>query len=125
LWFRLTRRAWISTLGVALLAYVAVGIVEFAVNWALSGSPTAGAVDSNAVDLIIMFPAVMLIAYFAARFRRGASGALATMMLLAVTAMTVWGSESVPLWYRVAYFFVGPAAAFIGGALRSRQLARP
>jgi hypothetical protein len=47
------------------------------------------------------------------------------MMLLAVTAMTVWGSESVPLWYRVAYFFVGPAAAFIGGALRSRQLARP
>jgi hypothetical protein len=41
------------------------------------------------------------------------------MMLIAVTAMTLLADEAVPAWYRVAYFFVGPVAAFIGTALRS------
>jgi hypothetical protein len=40
-------------------------------------------------------------------------------MLLAVTVMTASTTESTPTWYRIAYFFVGPAAAFIGSALRS------
>src|SRR6476659_1340960 len=35
LWTRLTRAVWISTLGVALLAYIAAGIVDFAVKWAI------------------------------------------------------------------------------------------
>ena len=32
LWARLGRTAWISTMGVALLAYIAVGVVEVMVN---------------------------------------------------------------------------------------------
>ena len=45
--------------------------------------------------------------------------ALGAMMLLVVTAMTVWSTESPPTSYRVAFFVVGPAAAFIGSALNS------
>ena len=44
---------------------------------------------------------------------------LGAMMLFAVIVMTAWTTESTPLWYRIAYFFVGPAAAFIGSALCS------
>jgi hypothetical protein len=44
---------------------------------------------------------------------------LGVMMLLVVTAMTLWSTEAMPLWFRIAYFFVGPSAAFTGGALRS------
>jgi len=62
---------------------------------------------------------MVLIGYFAARFRRSAAIALGAMMLVAVTVMTVSATENPPEWYRLAYFFVGPAAVLIGTALRS------
>jgi len=113
---RLTPAAWIPTAGVALLAYIAVGLVELIVNRAISSS---SAVSYNLLGMVITFSMVVLIGYFAARFRRRAAIVLGAMMLLAVTVMTVSTTESAPQWYRIAYFFVGPAAALIGSALRS------
>lgn len=122
LWTRLTRAVWLSTLGVAVLAYFAVGVVQVIIRWAISSS---SATPYNPLDLIIVFPMVVLIGYFAERFRRRAAIVLGAMMLIAITAMTVWATESSPLWYRVAWFFVGPAAALIGSALhRPRRLCR-
>jgi hypothetical protein len=122
LWTRLTRAAWMATFGVAVLAYIAVGVVELLVNWAIS---SAGTSTYNLLGLLVMFPLVVLIGYFAARFRRRSAALLGTMMLLVVTAMTLWSSESVPLGYRIAFFLVGPAAAFTGGALRSLRPTGP
>ena len=110
LWVRLTRVPWISTIGVALLAYIAVGVVELTVNRATAYNP---------LGMLITFPMVVAIGYVAAGVRRSAPLVLAGMMLIAVTAMTLLADEAVPAWYRVAYFFVGPVAAFIGTALRS------
>jgi hypothetical protein len=124
LWTRLTRSAWIATLGVALFAYIAVGVVEFMVNWALAGSSATGTAAYNPLGMAITFPMVVLIGNFAAGFRRTAPMVLAALMLLSVTAMTLWGNERLPTWYAIAYFCVGPAAAFIGSALRSLRLAR-
>ena len=119
LWFRLARAAWISTIGVALLAYVAVGVAEFTVNWAISNRTATGAFGFRPIGLVILFPIVMLIGYFAARFRPKAAIVLGAMMLLVVTSMTLWGSESMPVGYRIAYFCTGPAAAFLGSCLRT------
>jgi hypothetical protein len=124
LWARLTRTAWISTLGVALCAYLAVGVVELMVNWALASSPASGTVAYNPFGMFITFPMVVLIGYFAARFRRAAPIVLGAIMLLSVTAMTLWATESMPAWYRIAYFAVGPAATLIGSALNSLRPAR-
>jgi hypothetical protein len=121
LWTRLTRAAWLSTLGVAFLAYFAVGVVQVLIRWAISSS---SATVYNPLDLIIVFPMVVLIAYFAERLRRGAGIVLGAMMLLAITAMTVWATESLPFGYRVAWFVVGPAAALIGSVLPSRRPGR-
>jgi hypothetical protein len=121
LWVRLTRSAWLSTLGVALLAYVTVGVVQVIIRWAISSS---SATVYNRLDVIIVFPIVVLIGYFAERFRRRAAIVLGAMMLLAITWMTLWGAENSPLWYRVAWFVVGPAAAFIGSLLPSLRRAR-
>jgi hypothetical protein len=121
LYARLTQAAWIATAGVALLAYIAVGLVELIVNWAISSSSTA---SYNPLGMGITFPMVVVIGYFAARFRPRAAIVLGAMMLLAVTVMTATATESVPQWYRIAYFFVGPAAVFIGSALRSRRQPR-
>lgn len=120
---RLRRTAWISTIGVALLAYIAVGVVETTVNWAIANRTAAGAFAFKPLGLVILFPMIVLIGYFAARVRRGAAIVLGAMMLLVVTLMALLTSESMPLWYRIAYFIAGPAAAFIGSGLRSHRLA--
>ena len=124
LWARFSRGAWISTIGVALAAYMAVGVAEITVNWAISNRTAAGTFAFKPLGLAIMFPMIVLIGYCAAHFRRRAAIVLGTMMLLAVTTMTLMTAESMPLWYRVAYFIVGPAAAFTGSALRLSRLAR-
>jgi hypothetical protein len=124
LWARLARTNWIATLGVALFAYLAVGLVEFVVNWALAGSSATGTAAYNPLGMAITFPMVVLIGYFAAGLRRSAPGVLGALMLLSVSAMTHWGHESLPTWYIIAYFCVGPAAAFIGSALQSRRPVR-
>ena len=116
LWARLTRATWLSTFGVALLAYFAVGVAQLLIRWAM---PRSWVTAYNPLDLIFIFPMVVLIGYFAERFRRRAAIVLGAMMLIAITAMTVGAAESSPLWYRIAWFFVGPAAAFIGSVLPS------
>jgi hypothetical protein len=120
----LARVGWMSTIGVALLAYLAVGVVEFIANWVMSRSFAHGVAAYNPLELLITVPMVVLIGYFAARFRRRAPAVLAAMMLLVVTAMTLWSAESMPLWYRITYFVVGPAAAIIGSSARARQSVR-
>ncbi len=103
-----------ATIGAALLAYTAVGVVELAVNAAISNSSS-----NNPLGMLITFPMVVLIGYFAARFRRSAAIVLGAMMLVAVTVMTLSATESMPTWYRIAYFFAGPLATFTGAGLHS------
>ncbi len=119
LWARLTGAVWISTVGVALFAYFAVGVVEFIVNSATASWSATSTATYNPIGMFMTFPMVVLIGYFAARFRRRAAVVLGAMMVLSVTAMTVWSTESMPRWYRIAYFLVGPAATCLGSALRS------
>lgn len=108
---RLTRTAWPSTVAVALIAYVAVVVIEFTIKREITTSPAA--------TMVIAFPTVALIAYFAAKLRSGAPLVLGLLMVLVVTLMILTANESPPLWNRIAYYFVGPGAVFIGGALRS------
>jgi hypothetical protein len=124
LWARVSRAAWPGTAAVALLAYIAVGIVEFIINWAITRSSGTRAVAYNPVVMFITFPMAALIGYVAAQLRRKAAIVLAAMMLLTVTVMTLSANESLPTWYRIAYFFVGPAAIFIDSGLHSLRLRR-
>ncbi len=119
----LSRTAWISTIGIAMLAYIAVGIVEFGVDWGLSIASGQGSAAYNPAGMLITFPMVVVIGYFAARLRPSAPVVLATLMLTAVTVMTLSANENVPRWYRFAYFVAGPAAAILGGAIKRLRFA--
>jgi len=119
LWAALGRTRWLSTLATALLAYVGVGLVEFAVNWALSGAPNGGG-GYRPLGLALTFPAVVLIAGAASACRSGAPWVLAVAMLLAVAVMTLTSAEQLPIVYRVAYFIAGPAAVVLGIAVQRR-----
>lgn len=124
LWVRFRRGVWtwISTMGVALLAYIAVGVVDFAVKWVIPNWTADGTFAPNPLGLIVTSALVVVIGYCAARFRRGAPIVLGVIMLLVVVWM-MWGTaEHIPLWYRIAYFLIGPGAAFLGGALYSSRL---
>jgi hypothetical protein len=110
LWTRLRRAVWLSTLAVAVLAYFTVGFAQLLVRWAVL--PV-----NNRLDVIAIFPVVVVIGYFAERLRRRSALVLGAMMLIAITLMTLWGTDTSPLWYRTAWFVVGPLAAFIGGRL--------
>jgi hypothetical protein len=113
LWLRLTQARWPATLGIALLAYLSVAMVQVAVRLAIPASSPG----NDLSELVVAFPAVVLIGYFAERLRNRSAIVLGVMMFLAMTAMAVLTSEDAPFWYRTAYFVVGPAAAFLGMAL--------
>jgi len=119
LWARLTRGAWLSTLGVALLGYFAAGVADFLVKWAMPNWTANGTFEPDPLGLIITFAMMVLIGYLAERLRRRAAIVLGVMMLLTVIAMTVGAAGGPPLWYRLAYFLAVPSAAVIGGVLRS------
>lgn len=119
LWVRVSQAGWLATAGVAVLAYIAVGVIEFIVDRDIVASYASDGGSFNPLSMAITFPPVVLIGYFATRFRPNAAIVLAAMMLLSVTVMTVWANEIMPLWYRVAYFLVGPSAVFLGSAFRS------
>ncbi|HUN76239.1 MAG TPA: hypothetical protein VMU40_17105 [Steroidobacteraceae bacterium] len=105
----------------ALLAYVAVGVVELAVNHVFVLSSARPDAVYNPLGMAVTFPLVVLIGYCAAALRRRAPIVLGAMMLCAVTLMTFSSTEAVPAWYRAAYFIVGPAAALMGSVWHSRR----
>ena len=124
LWARVSHAGWLATTGVALLAYIAVGVIEVIAGRATASSSATGTAPYNPLFMVTTFPPVVLVGYFATRLRPKAAIVLAAMMLLTVTAMTLWSTEIMPPWYRIAYFLVGPAAIFLGSALRSLRAPR-
>jgi hypothetical protein len=121
LWTRLRRATWLATLGVALIAYLAVAAIQPFMRRAISSGFTSGHV---AFDLIALFATIVLIGYFAERLRRRASLVLGAILLLTLIAMTMTSTTSAPLWSRIAYFIVVPAAALLGSLLPSLRRGR-
>jgi hypothetical protein len=109
---RLARAAWLATLCVALVAYFAVGLGQVLIYLAI---PASVAPTYNPLGVIVAFPMVAFIGYFAERSRRRAAIVLGAIMLISITLATLLITENAPLWYRAAYFFVGPLGALVGG----------
>lgn len=124
-WGRVRQPAWLATAAVGVLAYIAVGAVELVVNWMISRSAAPATGGYSPLGMLVTFPMVVLIGYSAASYRRAAAVVLAALMLLAVTVMTLSTAESMPSWYRIAYFCAGPAAVFLGSIWRSLARSRP
>jgi hypothetical protein len=117
LWIRLTRAAWIATLAVAGLAFIAAGVVDVVVTRAIPNWAADGTFAPSPLGVVIKLLVVGLIGYFAERSRRRAGLVLGAILFLVIAAMTLSSSEmSSPLWFKASWFFLGPAAA-VGGIL--------
>jgi hypothetical protein len=111
LWFSLTETAWLSTFGVALLAFLAAGETQFLIRQRLSNSFPG---THTGLGVLLFIPAVALIGYFAEGLRRRSAVVLGLMMLASIIPMTFGSGASSPLWVQIAWLLIGPAAALPG-----------
>ena len=111
---------WLRTLSVAMGAYLAAGMVEFAGDLAIS---RLLAPDASVHDVLSMIVGLttMLLGYLAAWIRPGAATALAGIVMIGVAVLMVTKSGTVPLWYQRAFLIGGPVASFAGGTLFLRR----
>jgi hypothetical protein len=119
---KLTRARWPLTLGVALLAYLLVGVAQLIIRWALQ---SLSARSHPLLILIILVPIILLIAYLAERLRRKSAIMLGAILMIAIAAMTMWSSRNAAMQYQLAYLLVGPCVAFFGTALNWRNRGTP
>jgi hypothetical protein len=117
LWLGIRRGAWLTTVGVAIGAYVVAGMIEFAGVAAIVRLLGPDAWALRALSALVGLGTIVMGGYFAARIRPGAATALAVIVLLVVVTLFVAVPESAPLWYGLTFLMVGPVAALAGGAL--------
>jgi hypothetical protein len=120
-WSSVRRGQWLRTLGVAMGAYIAAGIVEFVGEMAISRLLAPGAPIHTVLSLIVGLMTMVLGGYFAAWIRPGAATALAGIVMIAVAVLMITKTGSVPLWYQLAFLIVGPLASLAGGTLFLRR----
>jgi hypothetical protein len=110
LWFALTQTAWLSTLGMALLAFLAANETQFLIRQRIASSFAGAHAELN---LMFFVPAVALSGYFSEGLRRRSAIVLGVMMLVSIIPMIFDGSNS-PVWLRIAWLLLGPVAALPG-----------
>jgi peptidoglycan/LPS O-acetylase OafA/YrhL len=115
LWIRLRREKWMSTLSVALVAFIVAGAIESAGIQALSSLLGSNATAPSVLTMVVGLATLMLSGYLAAWVRPFAANVLAVLEILAVVILMVTMPTSAPLWYGLAFLVFGPLAAFLGG----------
>lgn len=125
LWIRLTRSAWISTLAVALLAFIATGVVDVVVTRAIPNWTADGTFAPSPLGVVVKLLVVGLIGFLAERLRRRAALVLGVILFLVIAAMILLSPEmdSSPPWFKASWFFLGPAAV-VGGIFCSIRRSR-
>jgi len=112
------REGWLSTVAVAIGAYVVAGTIEFVGVAVIARLLGPHARPLPVLSAIVGLATILLGGYFAARIRPAAATALAGIVMIAVVILMVTMSDSAPLWYGLAFLIVGPLAALAGGTLR-------
>jgi hypothetical protein len=120
LWSTVRRAGAVSTLAVAMGAYIAAGILEFAGTVAISKLLVPNARGVALLSVIVGLATIVLAGYVAAWIRPGAASALAAIVTVGVAVLMVTRSDTAPLWYALIFLVIGPLAALAGGALRVR-----
>jgi hypothetical protein len=104
--------------GIVAVAYIVVGIYEFAAVWLLSRTWPEVAEWTSAIRLVLEFPGIIAIGYAAATFRRSAAFVLGAVMLCVAGLLTIVTTEAISTPYVMASLIVGPGGAVLGGLLR-------
>jgi hypothetical protein len=111
------RRDWLRTLPVAIGAYVAAGVLEFAGTTAISRLFSLGALFDSLASVVVGLTTMLLAGYFAAWIRPAAAVVLAGIGLVVIVMLMVTMSDSAPFWYQLVFLVGAPAAPLVGRTL--------
>ena len=107
---------WISTLAIAIAAYVLVGalnaIGSSLVGWWLGGSVLPSRIPSAVVGLV----AISSGAHLASRVRRSAGEVVGGLVIVMAVVMLLFPMDASPVWYQLIFLILGPLAAHLGSA---------
>ena len=117
-WSTLRRRGWPTTFGLALVLYIAWGLVEALVSRFLLVLLTPDALSSVVWTFVVGLTAAVFIGYVAAWLRAGTPLALAILVFVTIAVMIVMKVGSEPWWYGLTWLVAGPFAVLAGGTLR-------
>jgi hypothetical protein len=123
LWLRLSRATWPGTLGVGLLAFCGVALVDLAVERVIPILTAERMLGPAPLGLVVTCTMVVLIGYFAERFRRRAAIVLGAILLLVILTMLPSANDGAPVWKRIIALLLVPAA-FVGRILHSLRRRR-
>jgi hypothetical protein len=117
LWASIRRGAWLSTVGVAIGAYVVAGMIEFASVAVLAKLLSPVGRVFTVLSVIVGLATMALGGYFAAWVRPAAATILAGIVIIVIVVLFLTMRDSAPLWYGLTFLIFGPLAALGGGAL--------
>jgi hypothetical protein len=110
--------------GVAMGAYLLVGVSQVVLTLLLSPVWPEVAQTTNAWGIVIVIPAVVSIAFVAAKLNRMAPFFLAAMMFAVAALLIAVTTETVSTAYAFAFLILGPFSAALGGSLSDRRQIR-
>lgn len=109
--------------GVAMGAYLLVGVSQVVLTLLLSPVWPEVAQTTNAWGIVVVIPAVVTIAFVAAKLNRMAPFFLGAMMFAVAALLIAVTTEKVSTGYALAFLILGPLSAVLGGSLsRLRQI---
>ena len=125
LWIGIRRGAWLSTVGVAIGAYIVAGMIEFVSVAAMARLFNPVGQTFPVLSVIVGLATMVLGGYLAAWIRPAAATVLAAIVIIVIVVLFVTMRDSAPLWYGFTFLIFGPVAALAGGTLcRVRRTGR-
>lgn len=119
------RDAWLSTIGIAVGAWVAASVFESAAVVATSRLVGDRVVLGAMLGTLLGMLSMACGGYVAALLRPGAAHVMAAVVLIVVIALMLAPENTSPLWYQLTFLLVGPVAPMLGGALAGDHQLRP
>ena len=109
--------------GVAMGSYLLMGVSQVALTRLLSPVWPEAAQTTDPWGIVVVTPIVAFIAFLAAKLNRMAPFFLGAIMFAVATLLIAVTTETVSTGYALAFLFLGPLSAVLGGSLvRPRQI---
>jgi drug/metabolite transporter (DMT)-like permease len=113
---RARRSRWMSTLAIAIGAYLVVGALNAvgtsALEWWLVGFASPNRITSALVGLL----AISAGAHLASRVRSTAGKVVGGLVMVVAVVMLLFPLDASPVWYQLTFLILGPLAAHLGSA---------
>lgn len=121
---RSRRERWLSTVAIAVAAYIVVGVFNAAGLWFIAQPTTARASSDYLMMALVGLLAISAGAHLASLYRPASGRVLGGLVGLVAAMLMVSPVDASPLWYQLAFLVMGPLAAQLGASVAASYTTR-